>query len=66
VAESSSDALAVCWADDDRWFIAPVIWPTPSLCSPLAAAISCTSSPVFWIDGTICDSRSRRLGQLDR
>ena len=53
VAASSSEAEAFCWVVWLSWPIALLICPTPVACSCEAAAISCTSSEVFWIAGTI-------------
>jgi hypothetical protein len=47
--------------------MAPLIWPTPELCSCEAAVISCTSSEVFLIDGTISvSSDAGAFGELHR
>ena len=48
----SSDAEAFCWMTWSSSWSALLIWPTPVLCSALAALISRTSSAVLRMSGT--------------
>ncbi len=54
----SSEAEAFCWMTRSSCWIALLICSAPESCSLLAALISCTSSAVFWMLGTITSSRS--------
>ncbi len=57
----SSAAEAFCWIIWSSCRIALFIWSAPEFCSPLAADISCTSSAVFRMSGTICVQHRPRL-----
>ena len=48
----SSEAEAFCWMTFSSCINALLICSAPISCSLLAAAISCTSSAVFWMSGT--------------